>query len=158
MMSRIDTRHWKISNGCHFQNFRHNTAQIQHCPISYVGRLWCPELIPIFVVLWWPFWKWRPVEIFRCRESTRDVEIEQCWICVVLWWPRNWHTSQTSVLFYSNCIIFYNFFDNFVLLFWDFVTKTPLPNLINIMLKHLMFNFTVNYVKTKSRNYIWLYR
>jgi hypothetical protein len=23
----------------------------------------------IFAVLWWPFWKWRPVEIFRCQES-----------------------------------------------------------------------------------------
>jgi hypothetical protein len=87
-MSRIDSRHWKISTGRHFQNGHHNTAKIQHCPISskfdmwvdnyvptlknfyrspfskwppqystnstlsdfneisYVGRLWCPELIP----------------------------------------------------------------------------------------------------------------
>ena len=37
--------------------------------------------------MWWPFWKWRPVEIFRSRESIQDVEIEQCWICVVLWQP-----------------------------------------------------------------------
>jgi hypothetical protein len=28
----------------------------------------------IFTVLWWPFWKWRPVEIFQCRESIQDVE------------------------------------------------------------------------------------
>ena len=41
----------------------------------------------IFAVLWWPFWKWRPVEIFQCQESIQDVEIEQCWICAVLWWP-----------------------------------------------------------------------
>ena len=27
------------------------------------------------VVLWWPFWKWRPVEIFRCQESIRDIII-----------------------------------------------------------------------------------
>ena len=27
------------------------------------------------VTNWWPFWKWRPVEIFRCRESTRDIII-----------------------------------------------------------------------------------
>jgi hypothetical protein len=40
-----------------------------------------------FAVLWWPFWKWRPVEIFRCRESIQVVEIKQCWICAVLWWP-----------------------------------------------------------------------
>ena len=41
----------------------------------------------IFAVLWWPFWKWRPVEIFRCRESIQDAEIGQCWICAALWWP-----------------------------------------------------------------------
>ena len=29
----------------------------------------------IFVVLWWPFWKWWPVEIFQCRESIRDIII-----------------------------------------------------------------------------------
>ena len=91
-MSRIDSWHRKISTSCHFQNGHHNTAQIQHCPISatfhmwvyydvpkwfltsknfyqspfskwpsqsrtnstlsdfndisYVGRLWCPEMIP----------------------------------------------------------------------------------------------------------------
>jgi hypothetical protein len=38
-------------------------------------------------LLRWPFWKWRPVEVFRCRESIQDVEIEQCWICVLLWRP-----------------------------------------------------------------------
>jgi hypothetical protein len=25
--------------------------------------------------LWWPFWKWRPVEIVQCRESIRDILI-----------------------------------------------------------------------------------
>jgi hypothetical protein len=29
----------------------------------------------IFAVLWWPFWKWRPVEIFRCQESIQDIII-----------------------------------------------------------------------------------
>jgi hypothetical protein len=56
--SWIDSRHRKISTGLHFQNGRHNTAKIQHCSI-----------------LWWPFWKWRPVEIFRCQESIRDIII-----------------------------------------------------------------------------------
>ena len=92
MMSQIDSWHWTISTGRHFQNGSHNTANIQHCPIStsfhmwvdydvpnwfptsknfyrspfskwppqyrtnstlfdfndisYVGRLWCPEMIP----------------------------------------------------------------------------------------------------------------
>ena len=50
----------------------------------------------ICVVLWWPFWKWWPVEIFRCQESIRDIIIYlqmkchcigQCWICAVLWQP-----------------------------------------------------------------------
>ena len=39
------------------------------------------------MVLCQPIWKWRPVEIFQCQESIQDVEIEQCWICAVLWWP-----------------------------------------------------------------------
>jgi hypothetical protein len=26
-----------------------------------IGQSW------IFAVLWWPFWKWRLVEIFQCR-------------------------------------------------------------------------------------------
>ena len=29
----------------------------------------------ICAVLWWPFWKWRPVENFRCQESIRDIII-----------------------------------------------------------------------------------
>ena len=103
-MSRIDSRHWKISTGRHFQNGHHNTAKIQQCPIStpfhmwvdydvpnwfltsknfyrspfskwppqyctnstlsdfnnisYVGRLWCPEMIPDIE-------KFLPVDIFK---------------------------------------------------------------------------------------------
>jgi hypothetical protein len=40
LVSRIDSRHWKISTGRHFQNGRHNTAQIQHCPISTPFHMW----------------------------------------------------------------------------------------------------------------------
>jgi hypothetical protein len=29
----------------------------------------------ICAALWWPFWKWRPVEIVRCQESIRDIII-----------------------------------------------------------------------------------
>ena len=29
----------------------------------------------IIAVLWWPFWKWRPVEIFRCQESIQVIII-----------------------------------------------------------------------------------
>jgi hypothetical protein len=31
-----------------------------------------------FAVLWWPFWKWRPVEILQCRESIPDIIIYHC--------------------------------------------------------------------------------
>ena len=34
-----------------------------------IGQCW------ICAVLWWPFWKCRPVEIFRCQESIRDIII-----------------------------------------------------------------------------------
>jgi hypothetical protein len=40
MMSRIDSWHWKISTGGHFQNGCHNTAKIQHCPISSKFDMW----------------------------------------------------------------------------------------------------------------------
>jgi hypothetical protein len=40
MMSRIDSQHWKISTGRHFKNGRHNTAKIQHCPMSSKFDIW----------------------------------------------------------------------------------------------------------------------
>jgi hypothetical protein len=39
----------------------------------------------ICAVLWWPFWKWRPVEIFQCRESIRDIII---YPQIKFWWHR----------------------------------------------------------------------
>jgi hypothetical protein len=35
--------------------------------------------------LWWPFWKWRPVEIFQCRKSIRDIII---YPHIKFWWYR----------------------------------------------------------------------
>jgi hypothetical protein len=76
---------------------------------KYVGRLWCPELIPdiekflpitIFkmaTTIPQKFniiryhqnlicgWKWRPVEIFQCRESMRDIII---YPHIKFWWYR----------------------------------------------------------------------
>jgi hypothetical protein len=69
----IDSRHWKISTSRHFQNGHHNTAQIQHCPIN--SGHWNRTMLNLCAVLWWPFWKWRSVEIFRCQESIRDIII-----------------------------------------------------------------------------------
>ena len=39
----------------------------------------------ICAVLWWPFWKWRPVEIFQYRESIRYIIIYPHIKC---WWYR----------------------------------------------------------------------
>jgi hypothetical protein len=39
------------------------------CNSVEIGQCW------ICAVLWWPFWKWRPIEIFQCRESIRDIII-----------------------------------------------------------------------------------
>ena len=39
----------------------------------------------IFCVLWWLFWKWRPVEILQCRESIRDIII---YPHIKFWWYR----------------------------------------------------------------------
>ena len=46
MMSRIDSRHWQMSTGRHFQNGHHNTAQIQHCPISTTFHVWIDYDVP----------------------------------------------------------------------------------------------------------------
>jgi hypothetical protein len=36
----------KISTGRHFQNGHHNTAQIQHCPISTTFHIWVDYDVP----------------------------------------------------------------------------------------------------------------
>jgi hypothetical protein len=46
MMSRNDSWHRQIFTGCHFQNGRHNTAQIQHCSISMTFHMWVDYDVP----------------------------------------------------------------------------------------------------------------
>jgi hypothetical protein len=65
MMSRFDSWHWNISTDCHFQNGRHNTAQIQHCPMSTPFHMWVDYDVPNrFLTLKnfyrSPFSKWPP--------------------------------------------------------------------------------------------------
>ena len=36
-------------------------------------------------VLWWPFWKWQPGEIFQCQEWIRDIII---YPHIKFWWYR----------------------------------------------------------------------
>ena len=45
-MSQIYSRHWKISTDRHFQNGHHNTAKIQHCPISTTFHMWVDYDVP----------------------------------------------------------------------------------------------------------------
>jgi hypothetical protein len=95
-MSRIDSWHRQISTSRHFQNGHHNVAQIQH------EQCW------ICAVLWWPFWKWRPVEIFWCQESIRDIIIYPHMKCR---WNRtmlNLCYIVLSVAGLGNSIIYYN--------------------------------------------------
>jgi hypothetical protein len=47
MMSRIDSRHWTISTGRHFQNGHHNTTKIQHCPINRTMLNLCGIVVAI---------------------------------------------------------------------------------------------------------------
>jgi hypothetical protein len=96
-MSRICSRHSKISSGLHFQNSRHNTSQILKWTLCIVTNSELEiEQCWICEVLLQPFWKWRPVEFFQCQESIRDIIIylhmkcrwnRTCWFCAVLWWP-----------------------------------------------------------------------
>ncbi len=41
--------------------------------------------VEFLVVLWWPFWKWTPVEIVQCQESIRDIII---YPHIKFWWYR----------------------------------------------------------------------
>ena len=74
-MSRIDSRLWKISTGRHFQNGRHNTAQIQHCPISTPFYMWVDYDVPIWFLTsknfyQVPFSKWPPQ--YRTNSTLSD--------------------------------------------------------------------------------------
>jgi hypothetical protein len=109
IISRIDCRHLRISTGCHFQIGRHNTSNIQLCPISskfdmlvenditnwlLTSKNFYPSPFSkwpqcwICAVLWRPFWKWRPVEMFRCQESIRDI---------IIYLHMKWHWNRTML-------------------------------------------------------------
>ncbi len=74
-MFRIDSQHWKISTGRHFQNVRRNTANIQHCSISSKFDIWVDNDVPN----WFPtlknfyrspFLKWPPQ--YRTNSTLSD--------------------------------------------------------------------------------------
>jgi hypothetical protein len=53
--SWIDSQHWKISTGLHFQNGHHNTAKIQHCPILSKFYMWVDNDVPNDIGQCWIF-------------------------------------------------------------------------------------------------------
>ena len=120
-MSRIDSRHWQISNGRHFQNVHHNTEKIQHCPISSKFYMWGDSDVPN----WFPtlknfnrspFSKW-PSQ-YRTNSTMSDFneisyvgrlwgpelipDIEQFLPVAFSKWPPQYHTHST--LFDFNAI------------------------------------------------------
>jgi hypothetical protein len=82
----------------------------------------------IFAVLWWPFWKWRPVEIFRCQESIQDVEIEQCRITGI-------ELGESILIFFF--LLFVNIYHWFVIsaIYSNYMPFMYLFNVANCNLK-----------------------
>jgi hypothetical protein len=99
MMSRIDSQHWKISTGRHFQNGHHNTAKIQHCPISSKFDIWVDNDVPN----WFPtlknfyrspFSKW----LSQHRKYSTLSDIIKIWYVGRYWFPtlKNFYRSPFS--------------------------------------------------------------
>jgi hypothetical protein len=99
MMSWIDSWHWKISTGRHFQNGRHNIAKIQHCPISSKFDMWVDNDVPN----WFPtlknfyrspFSKWPP----QYHKNSTLSDIIKIWYVGRYWFPtlRNFYRSPFS--------------------------------------------------------------
>ena len=70
--------HWKISTGRYFQNGRHNTAQIQHCPISTPFHMWVDYDVPNWFLTSKnfyrsPFSKWLPQ--YRTNSTLFDFNV-----------------------------------------------------------------------------------
>ena len=80
-MTEIGRLHWNQGEEvAHFAWFGEPWSLSTHISnFDDIGQCW------IFAVLWWPFWKWRPVEIFQCRESIRDIII---YPHIKFWWYR----------------------------------------------------------------------
>jgi hypothetical protein len=118
----MDVLNWfSTLNNFYRSPFSKCITKIQHCPISSQFDMWVDNDVPnwfptlkidppttglknkikatfeieqcrIFVVLWWPFWKWHPVEIVQCRESIQDIIIyprfQRHFILGRLWCPE----------------------------------------------------------------------
>ena len=99
MMSRNDSWHWKISTGRHFQNGRHNTAKIQHCPISSKFDMWVDNDVPDWFLTLKnfyrsPFSKWPP--IYRTNSTLSD--FNDSWYVGRLWCPKLIHEIEKFLM------------------------------------------------------------
>jgi hypothetical protein len=93
-MSGIDSWHWKISTGCHFQNGHHNTAQIQHCPISTTFHMWVDYDVPK--------WFLTLKNVYRSHFQNghhNTAQIQHCSISTSWIDSRHWNIS-TGVIWY----------------------------------------------------------
>ena len=80
-MSGINSRHWNrtMLNLCGIVMAILKMATGKNCSMTGINSrhhylptykiLMISDNVEFLAVLWWPFWKWRPVEIFQCRES-----------------------------------------------------------------------------------------
>jgi hypothetical protein len=67
------------------RNFSMSAINSEHHYLPTYKILMISDNVEFFAVLWWSFWKWRPVEIFQCRESIRDIII---YSHIKFWWYR----------------------------------------------------------------------
>ena len=92
-MYRIESRHWTISSGRHFQNGRHNIAKNKHCPISSQFDMWVDNDVlnwfPKFENFYWsPFFqngRHNTTKIQHCPISSKfDIWVDND---VLNWFP-----------------------------------------------------------------------
>jgi hypothetical protein len=98
-MSRFDSWHRKISTRCHFQNGHHNTAQIQHCPISTTFHMWVDYDVP----------KWFLTSKNICRSPFQNVchntaQIQHCSISTFWIDSRHWKISSSVNISHFNLL------------------------------------------------------
>ena len=134
MMSRIDSWHRKISTGRHFQNGHHNTAQIQHYPISMTFHMW----VDYDVLNWFltsknfyrsPFSKWPP----QCRTNSTLFDFN-----VLNWFPTSKNFYRSPFLewppqYRKNSTLF-DFKGSFSLIFLNLLSVASLGDSIIVRL------------------------
>jgi hypothetical protein len=141
------------------QQYRKNSTLSDIITIWYVGRLSthisnCDDIVQcrFFAILWWPFWKWRPVEIVQCQDSIRHIII---YPHIKLWLYTLKKDSTSGVPGCKsrgllNDIMNEN--EGLIIL-----KRIPLSeHLVTISLPRVALN-TINQIKSKSIPEVWFY-